>query len=149
VQFSESLRRATVDAETDYGFQKVDAPLPLLLTAAERLTKPSRPIPDELESAKSKPYTIVTGQELSADTSIFGLNGSPTSVSTIYSIETKRKCEIIEGSTLEERVVKLTRELVAHGLFAGWKDAQEKKVRADEARAISEEKAFWVVAELV
>jgi electron transfer flavoprotein alpha subunit len=149
VQFSESLERAAVEAETDYGFQKVDAPLPLLLTTSERLTKPSRPIPDELESAKSKPYKIVTGQELSADTSIFGSNGSPTSVSTIYSIETKRKCEILEGSTLGEKVTKLTRELLAHGLFVGWKETEEKKVRVNENRAIRKDKAFWAVAELV
>ena len=149
VQFSESLDRAVADVETDYGFQKIEATLPLLVTAAERLIKPSRPIPDELESAKSKPYTILTGQELCADTSIFGLNGSPTSVSSIYSIETERKCEVIEGSTLEEKVARLAEELVARGLFTGWKNVQKQQVRADDTRGIRKEKAFWVVAELV
>ena len=149
VQFSNGLDRAIVEVETDYGFQKIDTPLPLLLTTAERLTKPSYPTRDGLESAKSKPYKVVTAQELSTDASIFGFNGSPTSVSRIYSIETKRECKIIETGTLEEKIAKLARILVAHGLFTGWKNIQEKNVRPPETHTAKKDKAFWVVAELI
>jgi len=149
VELPDSLDRALVETETDYGFQRVEAPLPLLLTTAERLIKPHRATTDEMEAAKSKPYRIITAAELTQDTSLFGFKGSPTSVSEIYSIETKRKCEIIEGSTIEEKVKILVRNLVAHGLFTGWKEIEGKTVRPTDTRTIKKNKAFWVVTELV
>jgi electron transfer flavoprotein alpha subunit len=149
VDLADSLDRALVEAETDYGFQRIEAPLPLLLTTAERLIKPHRATTNEVEAAKSKPYRVIPATELTQDSSLFGVNGSPTSVSEIYSIETKRKCEIIEGSTVDEKVKKLAKNLVALGLFAGWKDAEERKVRPNDIRPIKKDKAFWVVAELV
>lgn len=119
VVFSDSLDRVVVEAETDYGFQTVSAPLPLLLTTAERLIKPSGAIPDELEAAKTKPYKVMTASELSNDPSIFGFAGSPTSVSQIYSIEPKRRNEIIEASTSEGKASRLVERLLAEGLFTG------------------------------
>jgi electron transfer flavoprotein alpha subunit len=149
VEFSDSLRRVFVEAETDYGFQKVDVPLPLLLTTAERLIKPSRAIPEELESAKTKPYRVITASELSTDPSVFGFAGSPTSVNQIYSIETKRRNEIIQGPTSEEKISRLVDKLLAEGLFTGWKDTEENGIKPPDSRRITSDKAFWVVAELV
>jgi electron transfer flavoprotein alpha subunit len=149
VELSTSRKQAVVDTETDYGFQRIEAPLPLLLTAAERLIKPHSPTQDEWEAAKSKPYAAVSASDLSQDATLFGSKGSPTSVSEIYSIETKRKCELIEGSTVEERTKKLVENLMAHGLFSGWKDGEEKAVKPPASRPTRENKSFWVVAELV
>ena len=149
VDISANYDKATVEAETDYGFQRIEAPLPLLLTSAERLIKPHSPTQEEREAAKSKPYTTVTASELSQDTSLFGSKGSPTSVSEIYSIETKRKCEIIGGSTLEEKVKKLAENLAASGLFSGWKEVEKKKLMPPVSRAVGMNKPFWVIAELV
>ncbi len=149
VELSDAHDLAMVETETDYGFQSIEATVPLLLTTAERLIKPHAPTRDELEAAKSKPYTIVSASELSGDASLFGFKGSPTSVSEIYSIETKRKCEIIEDPTLDKKVKKLAENLVARGLFSGWKDIEEKRVTPPLYRAIRKDKPFWVVAELV
>jgi electron transfer flavoprotein alpha subunit len=149
VDLSASHDKATVDAETDYGFQRIEAPLPLLLTSAERLIKPYNPTQEEREAAKSKPYRAVTASELSQDASLFGSKGSPTSVSEIYSIETKRKCEIVDGPTLEEKAKKLAEKLAAIGLFSGWKEVEEKKLMPPVSRALGMGKPFWVFAELV
>ena len=149
VELSTSRKQAVVETETDYGFQRIEAPLPLLLTTAERLIKPHFPTQDEWEAAKSKPYAVVSASDLSQDATLFGSKGSPTSVSEIYSIETKRKCELIEGSTVEERAKKLVENLMAHGLFSGWKDGEEKGVKPPMSRPARENKSFWVVAELV
>ena len=149
VTLSDPKDHAIVETETDYGFQRVETPIPVLLTAAERLIKPHTPTQEELDDAKSKPYTVVLASDLSQDVSLFGSAGSPTSVSEIYSIETKRKCEIIDGSTLEEKVKTLTETLVGRGLFAGWEGLGEKKVQPPVSRAIRKSKAFWVVAERV
>jgi len=143
-----AAEKVVVETETDYGFQRVEAPLPLLLTAAERLIKPHNPTPEETELAKSKPYSVVAASDLSQDAMLFGTKGSPTSVSEIYSIETKRKCEIIDGSTMEEKMRKVVELLIAHGLFSGWKQTQEKLVKAPTSRPTRGNKPFWVVAEL-
>ncbi len=149
VELSDSNNQAIVETETDYGFQRIEAPMPLLLTTGERLIKPHYPTQDEWAAAKSKPYTVVTAPELSQHTSLFGFEGSPTSVSQIYSIETKRKCEIIDGSKPGEKVKKLVANLVALGLFSGWKTNEEKKVKPPESRTVTKNKPFWVVAEIV
>lgn len=111
VEFSDSFGKAVVDVETDYGFQRIETPLPFLITTAERLIKPTRPTPDEIEAAKSKPYKVITASELSTDLSIFGFSGSPTFVTEIYSIETKRMCEVINGYTIEDKVAQLIEKL--------------------------------------
>jgi electron transfer flavoprotein alpha subunit len=149
VEFSDSSSIATVECETDYGFRRAEARLPLLLTAAERLIKPARASPDDLETAKSKPYRTITAPELSKDTAIFGFAGSPTSVNSIYSTETKRKCEILEGSTDEEKVARLVDRLLAEGLFKQWKNTKADRIKPPDSRAVSRTKPIWVVAELV
>jgi electron transfer flavoprotein alpha subunit len=137
-----------VEAETDYGFQRVETQLPLLITAAERLIKPYSPKPDEIENAKSKPYRVVQAVELGQD-SLFGIKGSPTSVSEIYSIESKRKCEVIEGETIGEKAQKLVKNLSDQGLYTGWKNEKTARITPEESRRITEKKPFWVIAELV
>jgi electron transfer flavoprotein alpha subunit len=149
VEFSHSRSEVIVECENDYGFQHVRTRMPILLTASERLIKPARVSPDYLEAAKSKPYGIITASELSKDTSIFGFTGSPTSVSRIYSTETKRKCEIVEGSTNEEKVARLVEKLLSEGLFGQWKNVKTNRLRPSDSRTLSKRKPFWVVAELV
>jgi electron transfer flavoprotein alpha subunit len=149
VEFSHSRSEVIVECENDYGFQHVRTRMPILLTASERLIKPARVSPDDLEAAKSKPYGIITASELSKDTSIFGFTGSPTSVSRIYSTETKRKCEIVEGSTNEEKVARLVEKLLSEGLFGQWKNVKTNRLRPSDSRTLSKRKPFWVVAELV
>ena len=149
VDFSDPFDSALIEAETDYGFQRVEVPMPFLLTTAERLIRPGRPIPDELEAAKTKPYRVITASELSNDPSIFGSAGSPTSVSQIYSIEAKRRNEIIEGSTSEDRVSRLVEKLLAEGLFSGRRDRVKARIKPPDSRRMKSEKAFWVVAERV
>lgn len=149
VELQDSIRKAIVETETDYGFQRIQAPLPLLLTTSERLIKAHFATREEREAAKSKPYSVVTAPELGDDVSLFGVKGSPTSVSEIYSIETKRRREIIDGSTLEEKVKKLVSILVSQGLFSGWKETEEKRLKAPESRIVGGDKPLWVVAESV
>lgn len=149
VEFSGTNDQATVETETDYGFQRIEAPLPFLVTTGERLIKAHYATRDEWETAKSKPYTVVTASELIGDTTMFGLKGSPTSVSEIYSIETKRKCEMIDDSTPNEKAKKLAENLVAQGLFSGWKNVEEKNPKPPASRTVKKNRPVWVVAEIV
>jgi electron transfer flavoprotein alpha subunit len=140
--------QAFIEAETDYGFQQIKTQMPLLITTAERLIKPYRPTSDEFAAAKVKPYKVVQAVEL-GDDSLFGFKGSPTTVSEIYSIETKRKCQIIEAETMEAKVQELTSILSSRGLFRDWKAEQETSIKPPLSRNTSGTKVFWVVAELV
>ena len=148
IQLAPSSDYVMIESETDYGFQMIKSTLPVLVTAAERLIKPTRPTDEDTEAAKLKPYKVITAIELSSDISIFGLNGSPTSVKEIYSIETRRKCEIIGGDTARDRARKLVEKLVQHGLFTGWREIQTQKIKPNIKRTISSSKAFWVIAEI-
>jgi electron transfer flavoprotein alpha subunit len=149
VEFYGSPDRAIVETETDYGFQRVETPLPTLLTVSERLIKLTRPVPDEVEAAKSKPYKVVTAAQLNSDTSVFGFQGSPTVLQSIYSIETERHCEILEGGTVEEKVDHLVEKLLANGLFIDLKSIEESRMKPPDSRVIKNDKAFWVVTETV
>ncbi len=150
VEFADSLDQMVVESETDYGFQRIEVHLPAVLTASERLIKPARPIPEELEAAESKPYKVMTASELSADFSAFGFSGSPTYVTEIFSVQTERPCEILEGSSVEEKVEKLVEKLVARGLFVGWKDVEDRTIVPPAGSKIRKDiGAFWIVAETV
>jgi len=138
-----------VEAETDYGFQRIEARLPVLVTAAERMIKPTRPVPEEIENAKRKPIRTLSAVELSEDISLFGFAGSPTVVTDIQSIESKRKCEMIEGSNNEEKASKLVDKLVALGIFNGRLETDGEKKTRPRAHRVTDKGSIWVVAESV
>jgi len=148
VRLNQASGQALVEAETDYGLQQIETQLPLLLTTAERLIQPYHPSTQEFEAAKTKPYRVVQAAEL-GDDSLFGFKGSPTTVSEIYSIETRRRCQIIQAETVEEKVRELVKILINKGIFTGWKDEHETRIRPPDSRNTSGTKPFWVVAELV
>ncbi|MGA3405956.1 MAG: FAD-binding protein [Candidatus Bathyarchaeia archaeon] len=149
IEFTQSFNHVLIESETDYGFQTTKSTLPVLVTAAERLIKPTRPTTQGVEAAKLKPYRIVTASELTSDTSTFGFKGSPTSVNEIYSIEVKRRCMIIDGPTTQEKAKTLVQTLIQHGLFTGWRKAKTLKIKPPDQRNITGNKAFWTIAEVV
>jgi electron transfer flavoprotein alpha subunit len=114
------------ERETDEGFETIQCKLPALITAAERLVRPVKVKPPDLETVKDKPIEIVTAQDLSKDTSIFGQAGSPTWVSEIIALEHNRQVEILSGK-VEEMAEALLDRLCARGLFCGWGQEAEAK----------------------
>lgn len=148
IEFSSS-KRVIVEAETDYGFQWIEAGLPVLVTAAERMIKPIRPVPEEIENAKAKPIQTLSAVELSHDLSLFGFAGSPTAVTEIRSIESKRKCEMIEGSNNEEKASKLVNKLVALGMFSGKVEMGSERKKRSRAHRVTDKRSIWVVTESV
>lgn len=149
IEFKDSMNGAIVDVETDYGFQRIEARLPMLITAAERLIKPSKPIPEEIEVARSKPYRVVSAGELSADLSIFGSSGSPTSVSEIHSIERTRMCEVVHGVTVDEKVTQLIGKLKGRGLFEVPGISYVNAIGLRDKRLSRRSDEIWVVVEFV
>jgi electron transfer flavoprotein alpha subunit len=132
---------------TDEGQEVIECDLPALLTAEERLNRPGPTPPAALEAARSRPIEVLAADDLSPDHSIFGFAGSPTWVSEIYSVATTRQPVMLDGSSVDETVRRLTEHLLAQGLFGTWQGAKEPprvKARPPGARA---DRAVWVVAE--
>lgn len=149
LEFSEGGRQFTATRELDEGFETVLSKTPALITTSERLIKPIRVGPDDLESARQKPVEVWGAADLAQDTRIFGLSGSSTFVSEIYSIEPKRKQVVRTVDGKMEQVIRDTvQDLVGEGLFGTWKSAASHTIHPGKPGG-SKERAIWVVVELV
>lgn len=150
VSFNADRTVATVERETDEGTETLEAPLPLLLTAAEDLAAERFPTKKDREAAKARPIATVTAAELSSDLSIFGLAGSPTSVKEIITLQSKRRCAFVEGDTAATKVGKLVALLREEGLFGTWKrPGPPAPALLPCRRPTREDRALWVVVEML
>ncbi len=130
LELSADLASLTATREQDDGFATIAAPLPALLTAAERLAKPIKVAPGDLAKGMAKPIDVWSGADLSSDLAQFGLAGSPTLVEEIYSIEPSRKHIIRQADANAEAVAELVvRDLLAEGLFGQWKTGPREVIR--------------------
>lgn len=149
LEFSEDGRHFTATRELDDGFETLTTSTPAVLSTAERLCKPIKVGPNDLEPAWQKPIEVWEATRLATDPTIFGLTGSPTFVSEIYSIEPTRKRVIRTVDNDADVVVRETvQDLLDAGLFGKWKDAASRPMQPRKVPG-SKEQAIWVVAELV
>ncbi len=151
--------------ETDDGFETVQGGLPALMSTAERLAKPIKVAPKDLEKVQDRPIEIVGARDLSSDLSQFGLSGSPTWVEAIHSIEPKRKHIIrtVDGGV--DTAVQVTiGDLIEEGLFGEWKNRRHGVIHprpmrgrsggSDEVGAhvpvgVQFPPSLWTVAEII
>lgn len=134
--------------ETDDGFETWRGALPALLTVTERLAKPLRATPQDLERVQNAPIEVIEPTQL-GDVSQFGLQGSPTWVEEIDSIEPPRKKIIRQASDGIETVVRETLDdLKREGLFGEWRLETHTTIPAGAVRD-NPAKSFWVVAEII
>lgn len=134
--------------EVDDGFETLRGELPALMSAAERLCKPLRVTPQDMERVKDAPIEILDAAQL-GDTSQFGLEGSPTWVESIESIEPLRKRVIHQAADGAEEIVRETvDDLMQEGLFGDWRLETHQDILAGGMRAVSE-KGIWIFAEII
>lgn len=135
------------ERETDEGFETIECKLPALITAAERLVRPLKVKPADLEAVRHRPVEIVTAADLSTDTSIFGQTGSPTWVSEIIALEQNREVEMLAG-TVEQIAETLLDKLCERGLFSGWKQEVDGKAASMfDRHEFVEGRSVWAVCE--
>jgi electron transfer flavoprotein alpha subunit len=149
LEVSEGGRHIRATRGTDEGQEIIECDLPALLTAEERLNRPGPTPAPALEAARNRPVEVLTASDLSQDQSIFGVAGSPTWVSEIYSVASTRQPVMLEASSVDVAVHTLTDHLLAQGLFGSWQGAGETlqiKRRASGARP---DRAIWVVSEML
>jgi electron transfer flavoprotein alpha subunit len=145
---SDDQKRVTAERETDDGFETIECGLPVVLTAAERLIRPIKVKEPQLEVGRGKPVTEITAAELSADTSIFGLAGSPTWVKEIRSLARTRNVKFIEGATADEKAARLLDELEAAGALRDGRQSAEN-VHAPDTANVASDREVLIVAELL
>jgi electron transfer flavoprotein alpha subunit len=134
--------------ETDEGFESVEGKLPALMSSAERLIKPIKVSPNDLTRVKDHPIEVVTATDLSSDSTLFGVGGSPTWVETIRSIEPKRKRIIRAAPSDASSVVEATiDDLMRDGLFSAVSRRHYEIVRPHPQRR-RPDKSIWTVAEI-
>lgn len=144
-----SGKKFTATRELDNGFETLAGPLPAVLSAGERLIKPGRVTPEDLEKAKKLPIEVWGAHELSKNVQEFGLVGSPTWVEGIDIIEPQRKRVIRTANGNSELVAQeLAGDLVNAGLFGEWETKYHETIRPGARKAGSKKHSIWVFAEV-
>jgi electron transfer flavoprotein alpha subunit len=149
LEISEDLRVATVERETDDGFETLEVELPVLLTAAERLIRPIKVKEPQIEAGRAKPIEEISAAELSSDQSIFGSSGSPTWVTEIRSLARAREVEFIEGTTVDEKVARLIDRLNRRGALTEGGAKRGPGIAPETPADSPAEREVWAVAELI
>ncbi len=142
-------RRLIAEREVDEGYQRVVTQLPAVVTAAEDLAAERFPSRAEREAAATKPVLTVSLQDLGLEPDEVGALGSPTVVANLRTVETTRRQQIIQGTSIEDAAARLAEILVDdHGLFAEWKVEEQPSLAeiciSPTRRAA---KDVWVIAE--
>ena len=141
---------------TDEGYDVVRCALPALITVTEDVAPEIYPRRAERQAAQEKPVATLTAADLIEDASVFGADGSPTSVSEIYSIEPEREGIIVRDKPADEAVSELLAYLDARGARGG--DAAATANTSDKTgvaipRGARRERgdvgSIWVLAEML
>jgi electron transfer flavoprotein alpha subunit len=155
LQVSQDGTQLTATRELDDGFEKLQCALPAVLSAAERLCKPIKVTPADLELARQKSIQVWGATDLSNDATEFGLAGSPTWVEEIDTIEHHRKHIIRKVNGDADAVAQqLLNDLVDEGLFGEWKAHARARIRPKNRKesndeSIAKKRVIWVLAEII
>ena len=138
----------TAERLTDEGYDVVRCNLPALITVTEDVAPEVYPNRAARQAAQDKPIATLTAADLSADASVFGLDGSPTYVSEIYSVKPQRDRIIARDKPVSEAVAELMAYLQARGVFDGAKPGGASSAhQRGGRRKRGDMGAIWVVAE--
>jgi electron transfer flavoprotein alpha/beta subunit len=105
-----------VKADIENGYRVVQVELPAVFTVTQHVNTPRTLSFSGIVKARKKEITIWGLDDLALPVESVGLKGSPTLVSKLTYVESKRACEIIEG-TLEEKAEFLIQKLVGTGIL--------------------------------
>jgi len=138
----------TAERVTDEGHDVVRCALPALITVTEDVAPEIYPRRAERQAAQEKPVVTLAASDLADDMSVFGMDGSPTWVSEIYSIEPEREGIVVRDKPADEAVAELMNYLGERGtLEGGAADSSDAAVERGARREREDIGAIWVVAE--
>ncbi|MEO8285810.1 MAG: FAD-binding protein [Chloroflexota bacterium] len=144
-----------VTRETDSGFEDIECPLPVLLTAAEHLIKPAKTKPAVLQEGARRVaedpnlIEIWSAYDLGLSAGETGLSGSPTWVAELRPVEIDRAHTLLDGD------VKATAQALLDALASvGLKEMGEKgggdiSLLPTLAPASRHDRDIWAVSEFL
>jgi electron transfer flavoprotein beta subunit len=103
-----------VKADLENGYRLVQVELPAVFTVTQDLNTPRTLSFSGIIKSRKKEITTWGLDDLALPADSVGLKGSPTIVSKLAYIESKRECQMIEG-TLDEKVDALIGKLIEAG----------------------------------
>ncbi len=109
------------ERETDDGVERLEAPLPALVSAGEDLAAERFVTQAERDEAMGKPIERISAADLGGDVERFGATGSPTWVLGLESAADERRREVLPGEDLAADVRRVAGALVAAGIFGEWR----------------------------
>ena len=132
---------------TDEGSQELECDLPAVVTVTDGVAEEVYPRREQMEAAASRPIQQVAAGDLTDDLTQFGLDGSPTWVDEIFSVESTRLGTVVRDVPAEQAVSQLMEFLEARGVFdSDGTSGNEGRVRGPRAER-GERGAIWVLAE--
>jgi electron transfer flavoprotein beta subunit len=105
-----------VKADLENGYRLVKVELPAVFTVTQDVNNPRTLSFSGIIKSRKKEITSWGLDDLALPAESVGLKGSPTMVSKLTYVESKRECQIIEG-TLDEKVDILISKLVEAGVI--------------------------------
>ena len=91
----------TLERMNEDGFERLEMPLPALITVVKEINEPRLPSIKGMMRAKKAEIPIWSAEMIGADSKRIGLNGSPTWVKRIFVPDLKCQGEIFEGTPEE------------------------------------------------
>ena len=149
LELSDSGKAITAERLTDEGHEVVHCRLPAVITVTEGIAPEIYPRQADIEAAKSKPIVEVAAAGLAQDTSVFGVEGSPTVVGEIYSIQPEREGVVIRNRPVKEAVSLLMDYLERRGVFDADGSSGTALALRGPRREPGQAGAIWVVAGLL
>ena len=109
-----SAEKAKVERMTEEGYDVVETPLPCLFTVVKEINTPRMPSLKGMMRAKSAKPLKWTADDLEADASALGLDGSPTSVVKIFTPEPRKGGEMLKGGAedISKELAELLKDVV-------------------------------------
>ena len=105
-----------VKADLENGYRLVQVQLPAVFTITRKVNSPRTLSFSGIIQARKKGIITWGLTDLGASEALVGLKGSPTIVSDMSFVESKRECEMIEGS-LQEKADFLINKLIEAGVI--------------------------------
>ena len=141
------LDSITTTRLTDEGHQELSCDLPVLVTVTDGVAEETYPRRDQMEAAVSRPVEELTAADLTDDTSQLGLDGSPTWVNEIFSIESSRLGKMVRDMPPDEAVSELMDFLDERGVFDGKASSRQTGSPRGPRLEPGPQGAIWVLAE--
>ncbi len=137
-------RKVKAQKETDDGYEVVESPLPVLLTALKGLNEPRSPTLHSLVAAKAKEIQVLRAQDLGGDRARYGLRGSPTYVAKVFTPNFETKGTLVRAE--QESVEKLAEFII---WAASAREDTGGTVREEEEKATGSKsmEEIWVFGE--